>query len=275
MDLRTLARVVRQNRRLLLVGVLIGLVLAVLAYATPGFEDGRPTIKPRGQEKWQSTTTLFITQNGFPWGRAVTLYRPSVPEAGIPAVPVGDQDRLSTLAALYAQLAGSDVVRQFAQRNGPLKAVIVSEPVTYQAAQFSYPQVLPLVRVTAITNTPKGARAAATRISEAFRGYVQRRQKLAKIPSNDRVIVDVARRPGKAELVSGRSTTLSALVFFAVAFIVSGIALVRDNLRRTARLERENYEARLQSVGEELPARTISPDVSSGASVGVGRRTGI
>ena len=272
MDFRTITRVVTENARLLVIGGSVAIVLALLAYGTPGLDGRVPTIKQRGSETWRSSTTLFITQQGFPWGRAVATYRPSNPGAGIPAVPVGDQDRLSTLAALYAELAESDVVRQIAARKGRLRAEIVAEPVTYQTAQFAYPQVLPLVRLTAVAPTSEGARAATQRVSDAFRRYVSSRQAAAKIPKSDRVVVDVAVRPDKPVLVTGRSTRLSIVVFVAILVALLAIAFVRDNIRRMARIEQDVYEARLEAVDPDLPAVAPSGESERDVPLDVRRR---
>jgi hypothetical protein len=49
--------------------VAAGFVLA--SFAKVGFAHGSLSISHRLQEAWQGTTRLFVTQQGFPWGRTV------------------------------------------------------------------------------------------------------------------------------------------------------------------------------------------------------------
>ena len=232
-------------------------VLAVLAYGTPSFSDSRPSLSPRGGQTWRSETILFITQEGFPWGRAVPQYRPSI--KGTPAVPIGDQDRLAGLAALYAQLAGSDFVRRIATQSGPLRAEISTEPVTYVSTQFSFPQILPLIKITSTASDPSVARRGAVRISKAFRTYVRGQQGQARIPAGDRVLVSVAKRPQDADLLIARSKILPIVVFVAVLALVFGLVLVLDNLARGSRVRR----SRPAQAPEQRPGTAASPRVAS------------
>ena len=243
--------------------------MAVLAYGTPRLDDGKPSLSPRGGQTWRSETILFITQEGFPWGRAVPQYRPS--NQGRPAVPIGDQDRLASLAALYAQLAGSDFVRRIATRKGPLRAEISTEPVTYVSAQFSFPQVLPLIKIAATASSPRVARNGAVRVSNAFRAYVRGQQAQARIPNADRVLVSVAERPQDAELIVARSKILPVVVFIAVIALVFGLALVLDNLSRGSRSRR----SLATEPADRRPATVPGAHVASqSVPHGVRRQTG-
>jgi len=233
MDLRHILRVMREYRRFVAVGLALAVTLAVASYATPGVKGIVPTLKPRGVETWSAEAILAITERGFPQGRAIPTYRPSDPKRGTPAVLVGDQDRLASLAALYAQYASSDRVRRLALRNGPLNAEVSAEPVTYTTTQFAYPQVLPLIRITSTAATPSLAIGGARRVGDAFTDYIRQQQTGASIPKSDRVLVDYARRPAKALLVKGRSKILPVLILFCLSSLVIGSALVRDNLRRS------------------------------------------
>jgi hypothetical protein len=246
MDLRHILRVVRHYRGFVLLGLALAVILSVASYATPGVKGAVPTLKPRGVETWRAEAILAITERGFPQGRAIPTYRPSDPKRGTPAVLVGDQDRLASLAALYAQYASSDRVRRLALRDGPLNAEVSAEPVTYTTTQFAYPQVLPLIRITSTAATPSLAINGARRVGDAFTAYVRQQQNNAAIPKSDRVLVDYARRPAKAVLFKGRSKILPALMFFCLTSLVIGSALVLDNLRRSG-------EQRTRAVPEPAP----------------------
>jgi hypothetical protein len=250
MDLKHVLRVLRGYRKLVVVGLILAVVLTTLSYAKPAFEQGSPTLKPRGSETWLADGILLISERGFPEGRAVPSYRPSNPRKGTPAVAVGDQERLAGLAALYSQYASSDVVRRIALRKGRLNAEVTTEPVTYTTAQFAYPQVLPLIRVSATAETPRLAKTAVVRIANAFRSYMTRRQDNAGIPEGDRVLIDYAQKPTKATLISGRSKILPAIVFLSIVTLTVGLALVLDNIKRSTYRE----QAALLYGEEAVPA---------------------
>jgi hypothetical protein len=239
MDLNNLIRVVRQRRRLLILGFGAAIVLAVMAYARPAIENGRPTLKPRGEEIWRSEEILFVSQPGFPAGRGVPLFRPSDPQRGTPAVAVDDQSRLANLAPLYAQFATGDDVRALVLRKGRIasEAEIGAEPITYTTTQFAYPQVLPLISLNATAWTPERATRAVQRYSAAFRAYMTRQQESAGISVRDRVFIRVLKKAsvGDATLFAGRSKIGPILVFLALAILTVGLALVLDNLQRAAR----------------------------------------
>ena len=255
----------KDYRGLVIGGLAVAVALAILSYATPTIADDRPTLQPRSAETWRAETILLISESGFPEGRAVPEYRPSNPKQGTPPVLVGDQERLSSLAALYSQYASSDRVRRIALREGPLDADVSAEPVTYTTTQFAYPQVLPLIRISSTASTPDLAIGGASRIAEAFTTYIGEQQGDAKIPVADRVVVDYARRPDEAVLVAGRSKILPAVVFFSLAALLIGGVLVLDNVRRGSR-GTEASEADREDASETYVARVLPHDETSPAA---------
>lgn len=235
MDLALYARVLWRFRMLVLAGLLAAILLAILSYAHISLEGGRPKLSPRGAEQWQSESTIFVTQEGFPWGRTVLEYTPADPDKGLPALALGDQGRLSSLAILYAQLANSDVVYEAAARSGPVPATVQAMPVTNP----SNGEILPLVSIRAVASSPEAAKTSAQRVSDAFRTYFRREQAAAGISPDERVILEVVKSADQAQLVAGRKKTLPIIVFLAVATATIGSAFLLENLRpRTAAARR-------------------------------------
>ena len=70
MDLNLYFRVLRRFRVLVGVGFVLALVLAMLAFVRVGFSEGSLDVTYRQSEVWASTSTVFVTQAGFPLGRA-------------------------------------------------------------------------------------------------------------------------------------------------------------------------------------------------------------
>ena len=159
MNLNHVFGVLARHKPLVVVGLAVALLVAVLTYATPSFSGG-PGLKTRVASTWGASTALLLTEVGSPELRAVPAYRPSNPKTGAPATPAGDQTRFSNLAVLYAELAASDEVRRAAERGGraPLPGKITVNPVTFQTGEFSYPQVLPMIRISATAPTPRSRR---------------------------------------------------------------------------------------------------------------------
>ena len=46
-------------------------LIAVLSFVRIGLDGGKPTLAYRAARDWLSASTLFVTQEGFPWGRAI------------------------------------------------------------------------------------------------------------------------------------------------------------------------------------------------------------
>ena len=71
MDLGRFISVAWRFRGLLAAGLLIATLVSVSALARVSISGGKPTLTYREEESWTSASTLFITQSGFPWGRAI------------------------------------------------------------------------------------------------------------------------------------------------------------------------------------------------------------
>ena len=162
MDLSLHLRVLWRFKIVLAVGLFVAVFLALLA----GTKASART--------WKSEATLFVTQPGFPWGRTVTKYLPGDIATGKPSIPTADPQRLSSLTALYAQLATSEPVapwlKGIERRHEQLTVTAVPAP------QYSTPTLLPLLQIAATAPSQARAISLANRASSSFKTWLARQQ---------------------------------------------------------------------------------------------------
>jgi hypothetical protein len=234
-DLALYARVVWRFRLIVAVGFLLALTLAILAM----IRVGPSGVEYRQQELWASTTRLGVTQKGFPWGRLYAV-EPTPEGAAAAGIPITDPNRFNSLAVLYAELATSDPVRrQMIESGGPIRGKIVAAPVVVGENRVQ----LPLIDLTAIATSRRGAVTLAQRSAHALSTYVQRQQLANGVPSNDRAVIQQVVRPKPPEVYQPRSKTMPLVVFFAVMFATVGLVFLLENLRPRVREFREPVEA--------------------------------
>ena len=246
MDLRVYFGVVWRFKLLVVMGVVLALALAILSVVrvtSHGFVY-------RQAELWSSTTRLGVTQNGFPWGRLFAqepgLNGTSTPvEEGnkVGDIPIADPNRFKDLAIFYAEIATSDPVRRIMLKDGPIRGKIVAAPVVVQS---NY--TLPLIDLTAIATSPRGAIRLAQRGSSALDTYLRTRQQANKVPATDRVVLQELLSPRRAKIFAARSKTMPVVIFLAVMFGTIGLAFLLENLRPRARkLNERPLEPEFQS----------------------------
>jgi hypothetical protein len=223
MDLKLFARVLWRFRWLVAGGAVLAVVLALFAFVRVGFQDGSPTFTYRDDEQWESLSTVFVTSRGFPWG-SITPTEVDSSGQGTTAV---DPSYLTTLAAIYMQLATGDGVRRLMLQRGPVRGEVQTFPVYADNGNGQ----LPLITLSAISTTPKEAENLSRQYLEAFLSYMRNQQNLGRIDPEKRVQFEVVRQPQPAERLQGRSKTLPILVFLAVMTGVIGLAFMLENTR--------------------------------------------
>jgi len=227
-DFQLYARVLWRFRLLVVCGLLLATTLAVLSVVRVS-SDG---LKYRQTELWSSSTRLIVTQQGFPWGRLLaedpSLSADAARSLGI---PLADPNRLNNLTILYAELATADPVRKLMRQDGPIGGKISATPVIVQDGRYT----LPLIDVTAIATTPRGSMRLAVRSAKAFETYLTDQQRLNKVPTDDRVVVQQVQLPRRAEIFRPRSKTMPIVIFMAVMFATVGLAFLLENVRPPAR----------------------------------------
>ena len=225
MDLALYGRVLRRFRWLLALGLVLAGFLAILSVAkitSHGISYRKPAI-------YQSTTTLLLTQNGFPWGRT-TL--PGMNSSLGYSYKYADPTRFSSLTDLYSQFANSDQVRVLMLRAGapPTWSVQAAPvPATNSAG------ILPVISLAGRAETPADAVRATQVGRTAFLKYVSDQQTLAKIPDSQRIDIQVLQSATPPSVVQPHKKTLPIVVFLAVLSATIGLAFVLENLRPVSR----------------------------------------
>jgi hypothetical protein len=230
-DIGLYSRVIWRFRFLVAAGALLGIILAMLSFFRLDFSDGFPRAEYREPEAWSSTARLFLTQEGSPWIRTVDPLVPATSRKDGPLVPAfADSDRFADLAVLYAELAKGDQVRELAL-TGETRG-----DVSFTAAPVvPEDDPLPLIEITSSAHSAGAADAVAVRAAEALKVYVERQQVDARVPSNQRVVLELVERP-EAYLVEGRSKTLPAVIFLTVLLAAVGLAFALENLGQRFRV---------------------------------------
>lgn len=234
--------VIRRYWRLILAGILLGLVLAVLDYARPSFENGLPSLEPRDPEIWQSTSTLLLTRAGFPEGRVN---------------PPSDPGRFFQLADVYARVATSDGVMRILRKSGPVNG-------TFSA--FNPPSSTsgpsPVIALSGRATTAAAAYDITQRATRAFIRYLELRQRAAQIPEADRVRVQVLHDASSPAVVEPRKKTLAMVILLTVLSATFGLVYVLENHRRGREATRLTAVPQAESklVAEEEMDRRTEPE---------------
>lgn len=244
MDLVTYWQVVQRRRKLMLcgLGVTFVLVLVTLVRVTPS------GVSLRSPAVFSGTSTLFVTQKGFPWGRS----------SGNPRSV--DPSRMEYLADLYADIAMSNVVLGRVERRwGKLpdadtyevgavargRRLPQQEPGLPTAAPDS--RSLPLIEVVGFSPSRGRAVALANHVAVALRAYVEDRQQVNKIPPRARILLPSVTQADRAKVVKGVQLTAPIMIALLGVIGTLFIAFTADNLERQRRLA----EALSDPTGDE------------------------
>jgi hypothetical protein len=238
MDLDRHLTVLWERRTIVIVGVVLGVVTALLA----AYKPGSGGLEPRGSEEWSSSSTLFVTPKGFPWGRVTT---PGPAEPGVATPPEAESDanasdpygdipldpaRLTNLAQVYSVMASSDRVRRRLPGH-PSAEKIQALPIDPTGRGD---QLVPVFELTTTAGSATAARELNRRTVAALKLTVLMEQRRNGTPAEERVDLEVLKRAGAPELVSGRSWVSSLLAFvlclgaaIALAHLVENISMTR------------------------------------------------
>ena len=217
-DMRRLGRVIRRFKWLVIGGVVLAAIAAVMAVRASG-KSGT----------YSSQSTMFISTPGFSWGMATDRYIPGNGATNTPAQQATDLNWLTSLTALYAQLATTDSVHSLLRASdrsgGQVSVNAIAGPV------YTNPPILPLLRFWATTSSPQGAVALVNHADAAFQTWLKTRQDQADIPPQQRVLAQVV-SPGSAAVTSShQSKSLPIMIFVAIVSASIGLALILDNAR--------------------------------------------
>jgi hypothetical protein len=231
MDLQLYARVLWRFRIVVAIGTSLAIGLAFLSYYSVSLSGG-PSVSPRAPEVWRSDATLFVTQPGFPWGRLgvassdFSATGAGAEEQSADGFRFADPSRFVDLAMLYSYLAESDSVRRIMEQDAPVDGQIQAEPIASDEGDG-----LPLVGISAMANSPKGAVELVDRQIAAFSKYIAQQQQLSQTPKSDRVMIERVAGPGAPQLEIPRKKTEPIAIFLAAMIVTLASAFVLENLR--------------------------------------------
>lgn len=221
MDLRLYGRVLWRYRALVAVGWVVAIAAALLAT----FSIGPGGIDYRQSQTYVATEDLYITAQGFQEGRSASL----APEGSAEAAGVIDPNRMAQLTTLYSELINSDRVWEITERDGTLPGSVLGEQYVVNNGRTA----LPVLRLSAFADSPTVAVTLADRHASAFREFIQAEQAAAKIPAQERVVLEVLRRPDGAELVEARGMAMPVVLFLAIVAATVALAFVLYNLAQS------------------------------------------
>ena len=221
MDVLAYVGVIRRQWIVVLVGIALAQALALMAVVrvTPhGLEYRSPPI-------YAARSTLFVTQQGFPWGRWGLTER----KGGVDVPRYADPGRMEYLAALYSELAQtSRAVQALIDRGG--KVPRTAYGVAPILAADGHTQ--PLIEVVGLSHSPSQAVAFSNRVADGLRRYVLENQDASKVPVAQRIQLPVITRARSAEVFQGVKLTRAILILLLSSIVTLVVAFTRDNLRR-------------------------------------------
>jgi hypothetical protein len=217
MDIGLFFAVLWRSRWLVLGGAVLGLVLAALSYGQPSFAGGKPSLKPRGAEVWQSESQLLISQAGFPYGQGANP----------------NQTSLSNLAPVYATLANGNAVQAEIHRQVALPGKVKAT----ESLDVAISSALPFVILTATAPTSADATKLAVGAASIFQAYVAGQQASGRIPAAQRVQLSVVQSGANTKLVEGHKLSIPILVFLAVLIGVMALVFLKEGARQRVAAE--------------------------------------
>lgn len=263
MDLRSVATVIGRHRTAMAIGVAAALALAFLAAfrIDPG---SVPPLERRQPTTYESTARLFVTQEGFPWGRSSLRYTTKPDQ---PPVVEGDPDRFASLAVLYANFANTDRVQGKLDEQD--RGAVVAKVVT--VSQFSS-DPLPMIDIVAKADSPGHARELARTVTGALVSFISRNQAQSRISTNERVVLEVIDPARLGKVVSAPSPALPVLVFLTILLLTFAGVFVVDNWRHGRADEKaddpvvpeEDAVPRIAPAPPAAAAASASPSASAG-----------
>ena len=260
MDLRTHVTVLRRFRWLIAASIGLGTILAAVALLQFNFSGG-PYVQFREKVIWSSTSTLYVTQPGFPEGRILAggEAEPAVSTTGeSKGQRFGDAQRFSALAITYSYLLMSDEVRRTI---GPLPEGAELLNTAVSEGTGSNKEVLPLISIDGRAKDPAVAQEINRKAIKALTDFVSTRQEKNAIPKRERVQITVITPPARRPWRSRGPTPRASCCGCCVSCSASG----SRTCSRTCGGRRRSRRGRTKRTQERLttPSSTSSTPHSS------------
>jgi hypothetical protein len=272
MDLLEFWRVARRHRTIVVVGIALTFIAMLLVLFKPSFW----TLERRSPAVYQATSTLFVTQSGFPWGRsALAEYlKPSGVGNTEFAVPrFADPSRMEYLASLYAELALSDSVRRSVERSGFLRENDEDEEYSARPLLATEEDALPLIEIAGVSRSQSRAVELANTAALALRRYVTRQQTINEVSERTRVVLPVLVRAEErdAEVIKGGGLTPALMVGLFGILATFFVAFLVENVQRQRRFSDVMEDTADQAQPERTLARIAAAEDAPSAVAPFGR----
>jgi hypothetical protein len=239
-------------------GVALMVAVAMEARISVGLP---PKVTYRTKPTYSATQLELVTAQNNPFLRtqertvvqrpAQTQRAPSQTSTGATTVPqttvvqaqAPNVDVLVRAANYYPYLIQSDqVVAIRTKRFGPLDGQVSAQALnSFATANRFRESTFPIIQVVGTAATPKKARKVTQATVIAFREWLTKSQNAARVPENERVLIQDLRRPEQAVATGGPKHGLDILVGLVLFAAFAVVALVLDRLfpapgsRRAAR----------------------------------------
>lgn len=228
-DIALYADVLRRHRKVVVVGVVLTVALAVLSVVRVSPSG----ISYRSPETWSNQATLVLTQEGAPELRSVLPAGP-----GGFSTSLADTGRFASLIDVFATLATSDAVVGQLKRRGLLTEDDFKDgalPITAAAVPSTVNAATPMMTISATSPTAPKATELTLAATRVFLDVLNARQVAARIPVRDRIQVRVVKSSETPRLVDPRSKAVPILVFLGGLIATVAVAFTRHNVARRDR----------------------------------------
>ena len=228
MDLIAYWRVIRRRRLIMFVGLSAALLLALFSLVKPTSSGLTWSgLSWRTPPVYKASTTLLVTQPGFPWGRSTLDDRSASGDTTTVVPRFSDPTRMEYLASLYARIAESDVIAERVEvARDEARPKWTATPIPGAEGR-----ALPLIEIGAFEASPAKAIALANGVSAALRAYLASEQGKNRIAGDDRIELRVIERADEAAVFQGVRWTRPVMIFLLVSILTVALAFVVDNLR--------------------------------------------
>lgn len=213
--------------------MLLGVVLAIVA----AFKV--PTMERRGDTVYSSTSTIMVTQAGFPWGRVILPGSADVPGSadsststdsaakGDNQVDFADPGRFSNLATVYSILAHSDAIRlRLKEKVKPEQITAAPLDVNGRGDQF-----LPMIDITTTGETAAAAFDLNSAVMKELGDYLVEQQEAASVPRRQRVELTTVNKPTAPIMVEGPSFAPPMLAFLLAIIAGVSVCYILENFK--------------------------------------------
>jgi hypothetical protein len=234
-----------------------------------------PKLTSRAHVTYSSSAQLLVDSPTSPFFRTAiskvvgsprTIAKPATSKGGSPTtvtIPAQVQTQapdttvLVNAANLYPLIIESDTIAKLRTKLfGELPGSVSASAALSSATPFGpyRPSPVPVINITAVSTTPRGAERVAQQTVVAFERWLRDNQQSAGVQKGDRIIIRELQSPLSALTIGGTSFTTAAVVFLAVLAAFAGLAIVLARVLP----ERERADRRTAAPSHSPSEATIT-----------------